>query len=102
MLAGLLCPEEKVRQDFASGFKALAQNLSIQQESNPLNFLLSLQARNFSSISNRPSRQFFDLFNDLIDLKAERDEIAGEAAANAAAIYDPEDLLSQIIDKIKA
>ena len=101
MLAGLLCPEEKVRQDFSNGFKALAQNLSTQ-ESSPLNFLLSLQARNFSSISNRPSRQFFDLFNDLIDLKAEREEIAGEAAANAAAIYDPEDLLSQIIDKIKA
>lgn len=101
MLAGLLCPEEKVRQDFATGFRALAQNLNTQ-ESSPLNFLLSLQASNFSSISNRPSRQFFDLFNDLIDLKAERDEIAGEAAANAAAIYDPEDLLGQIIDKIKA
>ena len=79
----------------------IAQNLNTQ-ECNPLNFLLSLQARNFASISNRPSRQFFELFNELIDLKATRDSLAGDGVANSAAIYDPEDLLNQIIDKIKA
>lgn len=72
------------------------------QDCNPLHFVLGLQARNFASISNRPSRQFFELFNELIDLKAHRDTLAGEAAADSSAIYDPEDLLNQIIDKIKA
>lgn len=101
ILAGLLCSEEKVRQDFSKAFLNIAQDLNTQ-ECNPLNFLLSLQARNFASISNRPSRQFFELFNELIDLKATRDSLAGDGAANSAAIYDPEDLLNQIIDKIKA
>jgi len=72
------------------------------QDCNPLHFVLGLQARNFASISNKPSRQFFELFNELIDLKAHRDTLAGEAAADSSAIYDPEDLLNQIIDKIKA
>ena len=101
VLAGLLCSEEKVRHDFARSLESLAVNLN-SQESNPLHFLLGVQARNFGSISNRPSRQFFELFNALIDLKAMRDDLAGEAAADSSAIYNPEDLLSQIIDKIKA
>ena len=101
VLAGLLCSEEKVRSDFARAFESLALNLN-SQDCKPLHFLLSLQARNFSAISNRPSRQFFELFNELIDLKAIRDNISGEASADSSAIYNPEDLLSQIIDKIKA
>ena len=44
--------------------------------------------------------QFFELFNMLIDAKARRDLLSGEVA-QAEAIYDPEDLLNQIIDKIK-
>ena len=39
-------------------------------DQNALYLLLGILARNFASISNRPSRQFFELFNKLIDLKA--------------------------------
>ena len=66
-----------------------------------MDFFLGMLARNFGSISNRPSRQFFELFNKLIDLKARRDDLAGLAAEDSADIYNPEDLLNQIIDKIK-
>ena len=58
-------------------------------------------AKNFSIISNKPSRQFFELFNKLIDLKAMRDELMGDAADDSSDIYNPEALLNQIIDKIK-
>jgi hypothetical protein len=45
--------------------------------------------------------QFFELFNKLIDLKARRDDLSGDLADDTSAIYNPEDLLNQIIDKIK-
>ena len=63
--------------------------------------MLGVLARNFANISNKPSRQFFDLFNTLIDLKAIRDDVYGDAAPDSSAIYNPEDLLNQTIDKIK-
>jgi len=98
-LAGLLCHEEKVRADFAQSLGVLALNLS--QEQNALYFLLGLLARNFADISNKPSRQFFELFNRLIDLKARRDSLLGDFAEDSSAIYNPEELLNLIIDKIK-
>lgn len=99
-LAGLLCVEEKVRIDFERSLGVLAQSLQ-QSEHNALYFLLGVLARNFASISNKPSRQFFELFNKLIDNKARRDDLMGIAADDSSAIYDPEDLLNQTIDKIK-
>ena len=72
-----------------------------EDHSNSLNFFLGILARNFGTISNRPSLQFFALFNKLIDLKAIRDELAGNKGIDTSNIYDPEDLLNQIIDKIK-
>ena len=100
ILAGLFCHEEKVRQDFAAAFESIAIKI-LNNEQNPLNYVLGLLAKNFSQISSKPSRQFFDLFNSLIDLKAHRDSLDG-VTSDASAIYNPEDLLSQIIDKIKA
>ena len=100
ILAGLLSSEEKVRVDFLSSLRVIAVNVEYGEIS-ALNVNLGVLAKNFASISNKPSRQFFELFNVLIDLKAVRDNILGDVAANAAQIYDPEDLLSQIIDKIK-
>lgn len=88
-----------MRADFAQSLGVLALNLN--QEHNALYFMLGLLARNFSSISNKPSRQFFELFNRLIDLKARRDDLLGDLADDSSAIYNPEDLLNQIIDKIK-
>ena len=64
--------------------------------------MLSLLAKNISSVSNKPSRQFFELFNKLIDMKSRADDLRGGIAAEGSeAIYDPEDLLNQTIDKIK-
>ena len=101
ILAGLFCSEEKVRTDFGSSLNVLSTNLR-ESDQNALAFFLKILARNFNSISNRPSRQFFELFTRLIDVKAYRDELMGSAGADERAIYDPEDLLNQIIDMIKA
>ena len=52
---------------------------SLQQgEQNALHFLLGMLARNFAKVSNKPSRQYFELFNRLIDLKARRDDSSEE------------------------
>lgn len=99
-LAGLLCSEEKIRIDFGSSLGILSVNLH-DSEHSALPFFLGVLARNFETIQNKPSRQFFELFNRLIDLKAYRDELQGANADDSSAIYDPEDLLNQIIDKIK-
>ena len=92
--------EEKVRTDFGSSLNVLSVNLR-DADCNALPFILGILARNFSTIQNKPSRQFFDLFTRLIDMKAYRDELMG-ATEDSSSIYDPEDLLNQIIDKIKA
>ena len=83
VVTGLLCAEEKVRFDFKHSLLALATHLQ-QGAENGLDFTLKLLATNFVSIENRPSRQYFELFNCLIDLKAARDEIAGSLSAAEA------------------
>ena len=45
--------------------------------------------------------QFFELFNKLIDMKARINFLSGDLAYDMTAIYDPKDLLNQIIDNIK-
>ena len=69
MLTGLLNSEEKVRQDCKSSFDVLARSLN-SGDASALNFLMGVLANNFGSISNKPSLQFFELLNKLIDLKA--------------------------------
>jgi len=96
ILGGLLrCTEEKVRLDFANTFKSLSIHFS-SGDNSVLVFLLGLLAKNFSQISNRPAMQFFELFNELIAINADlnSDEDQG-------GIYDPKQLLTQIIEKIK-
>ena len=95
ILTGLFNDEEKVRIDFENSLNVMSTNL--QDEHNALNFLLAMLARNFSKVSNKPSRQFFELFNRLIDLKARRDDSSEEQSE----VYNPEELLNQTIDKIK-
>lgn len=93
ILAGIFCSEEKVRTDFGSSLNVLSVNLR-EADQNALSFFLKILAKNFNSIGNRPSRQFFELFTRLIDLKAYRDELMGSENADERAIYDPEDLLN--------
>ena len=63
-----------------------------------MKYLLGLLAKNFENISDRPARQFFDLLNELIDLNAIEDCLSGSSDKK---IYDPEKLMSQIIDKMR-
>jgi len=100
ILTGLLSSEERVRVDFQQSLSVIARSVN-EGDNNALFLVLGILAKNFSTISNKPSRQYFVLFDQLIDLKALRDEIAGDSAADSNEIYNPEDLLNQIIDKIK-
>ena len=69
ILNGLLFnAEDKIRNDFKNSFKALCSS-SNRGPGNALNYILSLLAQNFTEVTNRPSSQFFSLFNQLIDLK---------------------------------
>ena len=96
VLGGLLrCSEEKVRLDFSNTFKSLSIHFSTGDNS-VLTFLLGLLAKNFSQISNRPAMQFFELFNELIAINADLN-----ANEDQGSIYDPKQLLTQIIEKIK-
>ena len=56
-------------------------------DSSALVYLLGLLGKNFSMISDKPARQFFDLFNELIDLSAEYEWLDDQ-------VYDPVSLLS--------
>ena len=94
LLAGLLlCPEEKIRMDFANTFTALSNHQEIG-EIGALTFLLTILAQNFSKISTSGGRQYFDLFNTLIALKSENILMQEEE------IFKPEELMSQVIAKI--
>ena len=93
ILLGLLSDEDKVRSDFLQSLSVIATNLR-EKENNALYLLLGILANNFSIISNKPSRQFFELFNKMIDLKAIRDNIMGDAADDSSDIYNPEALLN--------
>ena len=55
-------------------------------------------SKNFHKISLYPCRQFFDLFNELIDYYFVKVTLGSEESD----LFDPEQLLSQIIDKIRA
>ena len=56
--------------------------------------MLGLLASKFDTISDKPAREYFALLDTLINIYAEAD--IGEETG----VYDPEQLLSQIIDKI--
>ena len=91
----LLCPEEKMRLDFNNTFAALCIK-DQSSEHTALVYILGLLAKNFEMITDKPARQFFDVLNTLIDLNSELD------LSETQAVYNPEKLLSQIIDKIRS
>ena len=64
-------------------------------DNSALIYLLGLLAKNFSLISDKPAMQFFDLFNDLIALDTQYE------FEEESQIYDPEDLVNQIIERVK-
>ena len=58
----LYCKEEKIRQDFKTALSVLGRH------SEALSFLIKILSANFSQISDFPCVQFFELYNELIDL----------------------------------
>lgn len=63
-----------------------------------MGFQLKLLSNNFHKINAYPCRQFFDLFNELIDFYFLKATLGTEEKE----LFDPERLLSQIIDKIRS
>ena len=98
-MSGILyCSAEKIREDFKFTLLELAKQLQTSESESALGFQLKLLSKNFHKISLYPCRQFFDLFNELIDYYCVKVTLGSEESD----LFDPEQLLSQIIDKIRA
>lgn len=63
---------------------------------------MGILGKNFTKIV--PVSSYFDLFTELLELQAMQDGLVDELGEEAVGIelYDPETLLTQIIDKIIA
>lgn len=97
----LLCKQEKVREEFKQSLSCLAKsviNVTAVKEL-PLFYLLRLLSDKFSIISDYPCKQFFELFCDLIDQYFMIRALS--SGSQQQQVFNPENLLSQIIDKIK-
>lgn len=100
ILAGVLyCPAEKIRENFMVSLSLMAKNHQVANasEKSTLSYLIPLLSENFSKISEYSCNQFFDLFNGLIDFYFLKSSLS-----DTQDVFNPEDLLSQIIDKIRA
>ncbi len=89
----LFCKEEKIRQDFKTALSVLGRH------DEALSFLIKILSANFSQISDYPCVQFFELYNELIDLFYVKQSLG---KYEESQIFDPEVLLSFIIDKIRS
>jgi len=78
----------------------MTQNL-LKTEQNCLNYILGLLGDSFAQSTTNPCRQYFELFNELIDYVTLREALGGDSKSGDLSIYDPEKLLAQIIDEIK-
>ena len=67
--------------------------------------MIGVLGKNFNAIGSNLCSQYFDLFNELLNLQDLGSGLADdliESDSMAEFTYDPEQLLSQIIDKIIA
>lgn len=97
LLLGLLyCPQDKTREEFKQSLSCLARKLR-DGATTPLDYLLRLLSANFARISDYPCKQFFELFCELID-----QYFLAKTVGNVSQeqVFNPENLLSVIIDKI--
>ena len=75
ILRGLLmCPEDKIRQDFKNSLNAVALILT-KNPHNALAFVLNVLGENFSQIQGRPCAEFFSLFTKVMEQKSTLDEL---------------------------
>lgn len=91
----LYCKEEKVRHDFKTALSVCGHH------NTALSFLIKILSSNFSQISDFPCVQFFELYNELIDLFYKKQALSSGQGEHEN-VFDPEKLLSFIIDKIRA
>lgn len=94
----MTCKEEKIRQDFYQGVLALASSLEGETKLRAQRFFIGVLGKNFNRIADVSCTQYFDLFNEMIDLKAMQDGLVSEDLQEEDAPYDPKTLLGQIID----
>jgi hypothetical protein len=95
IMAGLLfSPVEKMRCTFRDVISTLTAKCD--SACGVVNFAINLLSENFSKISEYPCRQFFTCFNDVVDAHF------GPAHGADSTSFDPEHLLSEIVDKIRA
>ena len=94
----LFSQEEKIREDFRTAFSVVSRN---HKEGGCLSFLIKILSENFSKISDFPCVQFFELYNELIDLFYARQAFTQTDEKNQN-VFNPETVLSFIIDKIRS
>lgn len=91
----LFCNDESIRKEFYQTFGTLATHMPVIDASNSAGSkFLKIMSTYFAEISKYPCRQFFDLFNELIDMHFAREESANQ-------LFNAELLLTSIIDKIR-
>ena len=69
ILSGLVfCREDKIRQDFCQGVLALARSIEVGKRQLAQQFFMGILGTSFTQIGGRLCSQYFDLFNELLDL----------------------------------
>ena len=102
MLSGLLyCKESKIREVFKDTLSQLAHKVALDKSSSKsskslLEFMLTLLSDRFALISTYDSKQYFELFCDLIDYFFIKQQVGGDKSI----AFNPKDLLGLIIDQI--
>ena len=107
ILSGLLfCPYEKVRDEFRQSLSSISLKLSgsglnskNKLKEDPLKYLLNLLSKNITKISAYHSKQYFDLFCSIIEYYFMMKQFG--YAEEEEGGFNPEQLLSHMIDKIK-
>lgn len=95
----LFSPEESIRVAFHDCLRSTSRFVKPDKGLQPLQFLLKLLSSNFGKISEYSSRQFFDLFNSLIEFHYSNQK---DEEVDDKELFNAEILLGQIIDKLRA
>jgi len=103
VLEGLLyCSDSKVKEDFRQNLSQLAHKFVEPVEGiskTGLEFQLTLLSKNFSLISKYDSKHYFELFCDIVDYYFRKKD---ELAKGAEEVFNPVELLSNIIERIRS
>ena len=95
MTGVLYSSEETINKNFREVFATLISIMNLKNDNSLENKCIRILSKNFKRISEYPCTYFFDLFNELIDMHF-------TTAQPNTDVFDAENLLSNIIDKIRA